>query len=283
MATGPQPIQAFLSLQGDAAINAAPQVQQQIQQAQTDVLSGLPGRAQQIYGSVAAGRASDALAQVNSHVSTQRTNANIASSQARIDAATNDAAASWNNPNTLAKSLGIAQAEATAMAGAHGFDANSDVTAELARKAQADIYGQVFKNAIASDPSGNTAAHMFSSMASKFLAMLRLQFNMRSTPRRSRIRRSSVAFSLRRSRTTLLRLRPQAKTLRRSAMAKFRPRTVTKPRAFSSVSAWQSILTRPCNKRRSVRPRKMLRRWRASRHRAKGLPRKNMHKARCKR
>lgn len=153
----------YLSLSGQDALNAAPQVQQQIQQAQANASASLYGnpRLQQLFEPVANSRISDTMAQVSSHVAQQRTAANIATSQARIDAATNDASASWGDPTTLAKSLAIAQNESNSIAGAKGYGTDSDVAAQLVRSAQAGIYGNVFKNALASDPSGATAARMY--------------------------------------------------------------------------------------------------------------------------
>ena len=66
------------------------------------------------------------------------------------------------------------------MAGAHGFDADSDVTAELSRKAQAGIYTRYSRTRSPAIRVATRRRICSASMASKFLAMHKPQFKLRS-------------------------------------------------------------------------------------------------------
>jgi hypothetical protein len=140
----------FLSRKGEDALNNAKDTRDAVAKIRNDVLGMTQNpRVRQLAQDIIDRRAESELVRVDSHISEQRKAFAATVSEARIEQARSDAAASWNDPEVLKRSLGIAAGEIISMKDQRGW--SDEVAAQKLSEARGAIISSTVKQAIASD------------------------------------------------------------------------------------------------------------------------------------
>jgi hypothetical protein len=146
----------FYSARGEAAVAAHKDAEKAITEARRKLLESTKNaRVREMFGSLSAARVERELGGLASHVAKERRVANDAISEARINEASDDAGAHWNNSKVIGQSSAIARQEVADMAARNGW--NPVVTASKMQEAQTVLHRRVIESALVHDPGAAKA------------------------------------------------------------------------------------------------------------------------------
>lgn len=147
----------YYSLSGGAAVDAAPQVQAQLDELRKQFIerSDRPS-VQRMFGASADQRLTIDLNNISKHVVQERRTATLATSQARIQGAIDDAARAYNDDDILAQSRSIITSEVLVQAEIEGM--SPEVIEQEMVKAYTVLYQNMVRSALANQDVSTATA-----------------------------------------------------------------------------------------------------------------------------
>lgn len=140
----------YLSLRGEAAIKSSADVRKAVEAARNDVLNSTKNlKVRQMVDQLSAQRVEGELGTVDRHLGEQRRAFDQTLSEARIQEAASDAAANWNDPTVMARSMRVTNGEILSMAQKNGW--SDEIAKAKLAEARSIVIGSAVKQAIAAD------------------------------------------------------------------------------------------------------------------------------------
>ena len=228
---GTQQNPGYFGLKGEAALQGYEGAQKAIREAQKKLSESAKNpRVKEIFDRVASRRIETEMDRLASHVGQERVRAADTVSEARLSEAANDAAAAWNDPKIINRSVVLAVNEIRSMAERNGW--GKEVEAAKVREATSVIATGAAKAALAVEATG-AAQRIFKQYEASFTPEARAQIS-------RQIRDGSVQHSAQALRDQAIAAHPgdfakQAEFIRQKASGK------VEDAALSSISTWHSI------------------------------------------
>lgn len=148
----------FYSSRGETALSLSNKAIQGVEDARNKIAEGITNPAvKDRFEELAFRRSGSELNTIARHTATQRIAANDATSQARLGEALQDAAAAFNDPTRLSRSIGVAKGEVALMAVRNGWSA--EVKDSKTEEALTAIFRAAIDAALVQDPA--TARELF--------------------------------------------------------------------------------------------------------------------------
>lgn len=229
---GTQQNPGYFGLRGEAALQGYEGAQKSIREAQKKLSESAKNpRVKEIFDRVASRRIETEMDRLASHVGQERVRAADTVSEARLSEAANDAAAAWNDPKIINRSVVLAVNEIRSMAERNGW--GKEVEAAKVREATSVIATGAAKAALAVEATG-AAQRIFKQYEGSFTPEARASIS-------RQIRDGSVQHSAQALRDAAMRAHPDD----RAAQAKYildRASGKVEDAALSSLNNWHSTL-----------------------------------------